>query len=50
MKQIIEINGLTCHYGPLEAVRNLTLRVPEGSIYAFLGTNINYRKTVCFRK
>jgi ABC-2 type transport system ATP-binding protein len=39
MKQIIEINGLTCHYGGLEAVRNLNLQVPEGSIYAFLGTN-----------
>lgn len=39
MKQIIEISGLTCSYGRLDAVSNLNLQVPEGSIYAFLGTN-----------
>lgn len=39
MKPIIEINGLTCTYVGVEAVRNLNLQVPEGSIYAFLGTN-----------
>jgi ABC-2 type transport system ATP-binding protein len=39
MKQIIEINDLTCCYSGIEAVRNLSLQVPEGSIYAFLGTN-----------
>ncbi|MEO8206224.1 MAG: ABC transporter ATP-binding protein [Chthoniobacterales bacterium] len=39
MKPIIEINGLSCTYGGKQAVRDITLSVPEGSIYAFLGTN-----------
>jgi ABC-2 type transport system ATP-binding protein len=39
MEQVIETDGLSCHYGRLEAVRDLTLRVPAGSIFALLGPN-----------
>lgn len=39
MSFAIEIEQLTCRYARLEAVRDLSLQVPEGSIYAFLGTN-----------
>ena len=39
MNPVIEITGLHCRYGEMEVVRDLTLQVPEGSIYAFLGTN-----------
>ncbi len=39
MPPVIEIERLTCRYANLAAVRDLTLQVPEGSIYAFLGTN-----------
>ncbi|SDT98533.1 ABC-2 type transport system ATP-binding protein [Verrucomicrobium sp. GAS474] len=42
MNPVITVSGLTCRFGGwrgVEAVRELTLAVPEGSIYAFLGTN-----------
>jgi ABC-2 type transport system ATP-binding protein len=39
MNPVIEVSGLSCRFGKVEAVRDLTLAVPEGSIYAFLGTN-----------
>jgi len=35
----IETRGLTKVYGPLRAVDSLTLRVPRGSVYGFLGRN-----------
>jgi ABC-2 type transport system ATP-binding protein len=36
---IIETINLNCRFGRTEAVRDLTLEVPEGSVYAFLGPN-----------
>jgi sodium transport system ATP-binding protein len=36
---MIVLDGLTKHYGELEAVSDLTLRVPAGEIYALLGPN-----------
>jgi ABC-2 type transport system ATP-binding protein len=39
MNPIIEIQEMSCHFGKVQAVQNLTLAVPAGSIYAFLGTN-----------
>src|SRR5271166_2580130 len=39
MNHIIETQGLTRRFGKTEAVDDLTLTVPEGSIYAFLGPN-----------
>jgi ABC-2 type transport system ATP-binding protein len=39
MEQVIETDGLSCKYGRLEAVRDLTLGVPAGSIFALLGPN-----------
>lgn len=30
---------MSCRFGRVDAVRNLTLEVPAGSVYAFLGTN-----------
>ena len=39
MNHVIETKDLTRHFGKTEAVRQLTLAVPEGSIYAFLGPN-----------
>ncbi len=35
----IQFETMSCRFGALEAVKNLTLSVPKGSIYAFLGTN-----------
>jgi ABC-2 type transport system ATP-binding protein len=39
MNLIIETEGLSKNYGPVKAVENLSLRVAEGEIYAFLGLN-----------
>jgi len=39
MNNVIETQDLTCRFGKTVAVDNLTLIVPEGSIYAFLGSN-----------
>jgi ABC-2 type transport system ATP-binding protein len=36
---IIEIDHLTKYYGSREIVRDLSLKVPSGSIYGFLGRN-----------
>ena len=36
---IIETTSLNCRFGRTEAVCDLTLAVPEGSVYAFLGPN-----------
>ncbi|MBI5818773.1 MAG: ABC transporter ATP-binding protein [Verrucomicrobia bacterium] len=39
MSHVIETKGLTQRFGKTEAVKNLTLQVPQGSIFAFLGPN-----------
>lgn len=39
MTEIIKTVGLTKRYGRLEAVRDLNLKVPEGTIYALVGPN-----------
>lgn len=36
---VIETNGLTFNFGNQTVVKNLSLQVPEGSIYGFLGPN-----------
>jgi heme ABC exporter ATP-binding subunit CcmA len=36
---MIRISGLTKRYGPVSAVRELTLQVPPGEVYALLGPN-----------
>jgi ABC-2 type transport system ATP-binding protein len=39
MTAAIEINGLTKRFGQLVAVDNLSLAVPHGSVFGFLGAN-----------
>ena len=39
MKNAISIHGLTKHFGRVRALTDLTLDVPAGSIYGFLGPN-----------
>jgi ABC-type multidrug transport system ATPase subunit len=41
----IEVNHLTKRYGAFEAVRDLSLEVPTGSLFAFLGANGAGEKT-----
>jgi ABC-2 type transport system ATP-binding protein len=39
MMNIIELSGVTKTYGSVVAVDNLSLKVPKGSIYGFIGPN-----------
>jgi ABC-2 type transport system ATP-binding protein len=39
MMNIIELSGITKTYGSVVAVDNLSLKVPKGSIYGFIGPN-----------
>ncbi|TSA35228.1 MAG: ATP-binding cassette domain-containing protein [Porphyromonadaceae bacterium] len=39
MSNILEISGVTKTFGSHVAVDNLSLAVPEGSIYGFIGPN-----------
>lgn len=39
MKNIIEISGLSKSFGNVKAVQNLSFRVKEGELFAFLGLN-----------
>lgn len=39
MKNIIEISGLSKCFGEVRAVQELSLRVREGELFAFLGVN-----------
>lgn len=36
---IVQINGLSYHYGRQTVLNNISLTVPQGSIYGFLGAN-----------
>lgn len=36
---IIELEGITKNFGSVQAVKNLSLSVPKGSIYGFIGPN-----------
>ena len=46
MNPIIETHELTRRFGKTMAVRNLSLQVPEGSVFAFLGPNGAGKTTV----
>ncbi len=39
MSYVIETHGLCQRFGKTEAVKDLTLQVPQGSVFAFLGPN-----------
>jgi ABC-2 type transport system ATP-binding protein len=39
MNPVIETHEMSCRFDKVQAVRNLTLEVPAGSVYAFLGAN-----------
>src|SRR5206468_12474148 len=36
---VIEVNGLTKHYGSFKAVKNITFSVAAGNVTGFLGRN-----------
>ena len=39
MSALLELKGVEARYGPVQALRGVTLEVPEGSIVAVLGAN-----------
>ena len=38
-KSILEIQNLTKYYGKIRGVENLSLKLEEGEIFGFIGTN-----------
>ncbi len=46
MKTILEINQLKVKYGPIEAVKGISLKVEEGQIVALLGANGAGKSTI----
>ncbi len=40
MKNIIEIQHLSKSFGEIKAVQDLSFRVKEGELFAFLGINV----------
>ena len=39
MKYVLEANGIYKNYGHFRALDGLTMHVPEGAIYGFVGKN-----------
>ena len=39
MKNIIQLSNVTKSFGSVKAVNDLSLEVPKGSIYGFIGPN-----------
>ena len=39
MSALLELEGVEARYGPVQALRGITLEVPEGAIVAVLGAN-----------
>lgn len=39
MEYVLETNALSKHYGHFKALENLSMHVPKGSIYGFVGKN-----------
>ena len=39
MEYVLETNALSKHYGPFKALDRLTMHVPKGAIYGFVGRN-----------
>ena len=49
MKEIaIDVHGLTKSFGPRTVVRDLSLQVPKGEIYGFLGPNGSGKTTTIY--
>ena len=39
MSAVLEVSGLRVHYGMIEAVKGIDLRIAQGQITALLGAN-----------
>jgi ABC-type multidrug transport system ATPase subunit len=46
MNYVLEINGLSKNYGNVQALQNVTYKVPQGTVYGILGPNGSGKTTM----
>ncbi|HMP94763.1 MAG TPA: ATP-binding cassette domain-containing protein, partial [Phnomibacter sp.] len=46
MSTVLEINGLSKNYGPIQALQNVSLSIPTGTVYGILGPNGSGKTTM----
>jgi ABC-2 type transport system ATP-binding protein len=46
MQVVLEINNLSKNYGPVQALKNVNLQVPAGTVYGILGPNGSGKTTM----
>ena len=46
MSIVLEINGLSKHYGSIQALKSVSLTIPKGTVYGILGPNGSGKTTL----